>query len=49
MGMLHKVEDVLKGEWDIHNAGDLVMCLGDFMDTVVGILMDTMGFMGGMV
>ena len=20
----------LKGEWDIHNVGDLVMCLGDF-------------------
>ena len=20
----------LKGEWDMHSAGDLVMCLGDF-------------------
>ena len=36
MGMLHKVEekqscyDEVKGEWDMHSAGDLVMCLGDF-------------------
>ena len=39
MGMLHKVKDVwkkgslydeLKCEWDMHSAGDLVMCLGDF-------------------
>ena len=22
--------DELKGEWDMHSAGDLVMCLGDF-------------------
>ena len=22
--------DELKGEWDMHNAGDLVMCLGGF-------------------
>ena len=22
--------DVLKGEWDMHSADDLVMCLGDF-------------------
>ena len=39
MGMLHKVEDVwrkkqsfydeLKGEFDMHSADDLVMCLGD--------------------
>ena len=38
MGMPHDVEDVwkknslydeLKGEWDMHSAGDLVMCLGD--------------------
>ena len=37
--MLHKVEevektpsfyDVLKREWDMHSAGDLVMCFGDF-------------------
>ena len=23
--------DELKGEWDVHSAGDLVMCLGDFI------------------
>ena len=32
--MLCKVEEVfydeLKGEWDMHSAGDIVMCLGDF-------------------
>ena len=39
MGMLSKVEEVLeknslyddlKGEWDVHSACDIVMCLGDF-------------------
>ena len=38
MGMLHKVEefwmkisldDKLNGEWDMHRAGDLVMCLSN--------------------
>ena len=38
--MLHKVEvwqkkqsfyDELKGEWDMHSAVNLVMCLGDFI------------------
>ena len=29
----------LKGEWDIHCADDLVICLGDFNGMVVGILM----------
>ena len=26
--------DELKGEWDMHSAGDLVMCLGDFNEHV---------------
>ena len=26
--------DELKGEWDMHSAGDLVMCLGDFSEHV---------------
>ena len=33
MGILCKVKEVfydeLKGQWDVHSAGDLVMCLGD--------------------
>ena len=32
----------------MHSTGDLVMCLGDLMDMLVGILMDAMGFMKGM-
>ena len=31
------------GEWDIHSTGDLVMCMVDLMDTLVGILIDLMG------
>ena len=34
--------DELKSEWDMHSADDLVMCLDDLMDTLVGILMDLM-------
>ena len=26
----HSFYDELKGEWDMHSAGDLVMCLGNF-------------------
>ena len=33
--------DELKCEWDLHFADDLIMCLGDFNDTLVGILMDS--------
>ena len=53
--MLYKVEekqsanDELKCEWDMHSAGDLVTCLGDLVDMLVGILTDSMGFMEGMV
>ena len=38
--------DELKGECDMHSAGDLVMCFVTSKDTLVGILM---GFMEGMV
>ena len=34
--------DELKGEWDTHSADDLVMCLGDYDDVLVGMLMDLM-------
>ena len=34
--------DELKGEWDMHSAGHLVMCLGDLNG---GILMVSMGCM----
>ena len=32
--------DELKGECDIHSAGDLVIYMGDFNDMLVGIIMD---------
>ena len=32
----------------MHSAGDLVMCLGTLMGMLVGILMDSMGFMEAM-
>ena len=38
--------DELKCEWAMHSASDLVMCL---MDMLVGISIDLMGFMEGMV
>ena len=38
--------DELKCEWDMHSAGDSVMCLDDLMDMLVGILM---ALMEGMV
>ena len=31
--------DESKGEWDMHSAGDLVICLLTLVDTLVGILM----------
>ena len=43
MGMLRKVEekqssyDELKGEWDMHSAGDLVMCLCDINGHIDGV------------
>ena len=49
MGMLLNVEeklsfyDELKCRLDIHGIGDFVICLGDFMDTLIGILMDSVG------
>ena len=43
--MLHKIEvwkknsfyDELKCEWDVHYAGDLVMCLGVFNGHIYGV------------
>ena len=43
------LRDELKGEWDMHSAGDLVMCMGTLMDRLIGILMDLMLSMEGMV
>ena len=40
--------DELKGEWDMHTASDLVMCLV-IINGHIGILMDLMVFMEGMV
>ena len=46
MGMLHRVEEVwmknipydeLIGEWDMHSAGDLVICLGYFNGYIDGV------------
>ena len=39
--------DQLTCEWDMHSASDLFMCWETLMDTLVGILMDLMGFMEG--
>ena len=48
MGKLRKMEEVskkkqsfydeLKGEWDMHSADVSAMCLGESVDTQVGIL-----------
>ena len=56
--MFRKVEEVcttnifcdeLRCKWDMHSAGDFVMCLGDFNGHVCGILVDSMEFIEGMV
>ena len=41
--------DELKGEWDVHSAGDLVMCLGDINGHVGRHIDGFHGFMEGMV
>ena len=33
--------DELKGEWDMHSIGDLVMCMGDFNRHVDGVQWDS--------
>ena len=47
--MQNTVNSDLTCEWDMHSAGDLVMCLVDLMDVSVGKLMDLIGCMEGMV
>ena len=56
MGMLCKVEEVwrktvfydeLNCEWDMHTAGNLVMCLCDFSRHIGGHIDGFNGFRGG--
>ena len=37
--------DELKGEWDMHSAGDLVMRLGDLIGNIGRHMIDLIGFM----
>ena len=39
--------DKLKDEWDMHNAGDLVVCMGDFNGHVVRHIDGFDGYMEG--
>ena len=44
----HSFYDELKGEWDMLSAGDLIMCMGDFIGHVCRHIDGIDGFQEGM-